>query len=173
MENGKPEGKTSRKPRIPVAKIKTIAKKPNENQNVKRKSNESHSELPKPAKISRNTQISAIPVDFGSLRLEALDGYDIPREIFRIENNQDNSYASTIEYMVQNSTSNRFDYIQAYTALLHLEEAAEIVSLKKYNQIIQLAHRSGKTFQIRNDVCNKTVTYLDIFLAFFNTNIFF
>lgn len=154
IKSGKPEGKPRILARVPAPEIKTIAKEPKKKPNVKTKSDESHSELQTPAKIPRNTEMSAIPCDFGSLRLGTLEEYEIPCEIFRIESNKDSSYISQIENMVRNSTTDRLQYTQAYTALLHLEEAAEIVFFRKYNQIIQLTYCSGRTFQIRNDVCN-------------------
>lgn len=55
--------------------------------------------------------------------------------------------------MVQDSTVDPSKYNQAYSALLHLEEAAETQTLQQYNQqSLKIIHSQGTTFQMKNDV---------------------
>lgn len=104
--------------------------------------------LTKKAKIEIPDEI---PDGFGYLRLEALESYEVPPEIVKIESNEDSSYMAVIIDMVKNSNNKSYRYFEAFTALLLLEEAAEGLYLKRYNQeSIQLSYsNSGNLFEIK------------------------
>lgn len=135
----------------------TIPKKRIVSKLLKRKSAETTNCL-NPKKKSKSeercTKNVNVPDDFGVLKMEKLDDHDVPEDILKTEINQNNKYLSAINQMVQDSTTDRFRYTQAYTALLQLEEAAEVLSMRKYNQsFIQLSYvDTGRKFRIKTDV---------------------
>lgn len=102
---------------------------------------------PKQAKI----QLNGIPDGFGTLYLERVDGYDLPRQIMNVERKRDMTYLATIREMVENSLVDPLKYTEAYMALLHLEEAAEILNIQQYNQSSLKIHYTGhgRTFRIK------------------------
>lgn len=102
----------------------------------------------------KGSELNKIPRDFGSLAIEPLEAYDLPRKIIRIENEGDKSYFNVLDELMKNSATNASQYVEAYTSLLNLEEAAETLDLERYDQkSLQLVYsNSGKKFQIRKDV---------------------
>lgn len=90
--------------------------------------------------------------DFGRLLSQPMGRYVIPDKIFQIETGKDVSHLSKINELVNKSGSNRSAYIQAYTAFLHLEEAAEVLQIKKYEQTVRLSYCNSRIFRIKKDV---------------------
>lgn len=80
--------------------------------------------------------------------------------------------------MVMDSVVDPFKYNQAYSALLHMEESAEILQLQRYNeQLLKITHLKGRTFQMKIDVrgffkfyffAQKIEIFLKIYLYIFH-----
>lgn len=139
--------------------------------------------IPQKRKVIENpTETTPIPkkpkIDdsgscFGYFEPQPLPNHHVPAEIFKIETKEDCSYLPTIHSMIDDSKSDRFRYTQAYKALLYLEEAAEKVSMKKYDRTnIQLSNsNSQRIFTIQNDVCH-FMTSLSVNCIFHIINFF-
>lgn len=101
---------------------------------------------------AHNTIVNKTPCGFGQLRLDTIDGYDVPNKIFRIENGKDESYLVELERLSEKSPMDRNEYIQVFTALLQLEQAAEMMYIKRFNRTVQLSFYNDKMFQIKVEV---------------------
>lgn len=84
------------------------------------------------------------------MQFDRFDDYDIPHKIVRIENGKDKSYLVELERLNKENATDCVAYIEIYTAMLHLEETAEMLLLKSYNQTVQLSYSNiGKIFKIK------------------------
>lgn len=116
-----------------------------------------------------NSEIDEVPDGFGRLRLDRIDDFDIPIKIIKIE--KDKSHLTEVERLMEESESNCGAYVKAYSALLHLEEVAEMTSLKQYNRSVRLTYsNTGKRFLIKIEVSDdliskilKLASYISIF----------
>lgn len=107
---------------------------------------------------AKKAKVDEIPDGFGSLNLKKLETHHVPLKIVRVENGKDPSYLLELEQIVDDSATKSKEYYQAYTDLLNLEEAAETLELKQYDQkSLQLSYsKVGKIFKIKKAV-SKTV----------------
>lgn len=106
---------------------------------------------------------------YGYLELTPLRGPDIPSIYFNIESGKDASFLQDIKEMINDSSSSPEQYTKAYRALLFLEEAAEVINLRNYNQkSIALTYQnvgrlSRRLFEIEIDV---SYLFLRIFWSY-------
>lgn len=94
------------------------------------------------------------PEDYGTLFMERLQEHTVPQQIFKAEMDEDSECLNTISRMIKDSSTDRYRYTEAYTALLHLEEAAEVLCMRKYNKkCLKLSYAGfGTIFKIEIDV---------------------
>lgn len=157
MKSNKP--RNARTEILPTSTLKASIPKKNQivSKRPKKKSNEPLDSSQPQKKVKKDGKFSTaekIPDDFGFLKMDKLDVYEIPYYIFDAENNENHIFWSSISGMVESAMTDRFKYTEIYTLMLQLEEAAEILSLKKYN----LSHMKlsftglGRRFKIKTDV---------------------
>lgn len=95
-----------------------------------------------------------MPNGFGNLILKTLQKNDVHAVYLKIEQGQNASFIKSLEEKIADGASDSASYIEAYKAMLNLEEAAETLNLQNFNQrSIQLTYSNfGKTFEIKKDV---------------------
>lgn len=109
--------------------------------------------------IESNDFPSDLPDGFGNLLLEKLESYILPQQALQTEKRGDPSYPNEIKRIIKDAVTNQPRYIQVYTALLNLEEAAETLQLQRYNQkhLKFKYSNSGRIFQMKKDVSNNVM----------------
>lgn len=110
-----------------------------------------HSQKKKKIKIGIN---DGMPNGFGNLILKTLQKNDVHAVYLKIKQGQNASFIKSLEEKIADGASDSASYIEAYKAMLNLEEAAETLNLQNFNQrSIQLTYSNfGKTFEIKKDV---------------------
>lgn len=103
--------------------------------------------------------------DFGNLKMASLKQYQIPTTIQagiqEIEGNGplDESYVSVIKTNVAKSISDVDSYFYGFRDLLYLNEAADSIFLREFNQKhIRISYSAGKTFKIQISVSIQIIT---------------
>lgn len=98
--------------------------------------------------------------EFGTMKLQPLNEYEVPILIQEVETTGDDSELMTIaeqlDYGAKNFPQSSSQYVKGSAGLLHLERAAETVAIEKYNEYnISLRYTNiGRKFSLAKDVCN-------------------
>lgn len=77
--------------------------------------------------VEPRVELNDVPDDFGYLLMEQLKEHILPQNILKIEKNTDASYFSCLERIMKEARTKSKEYIEGYSALIYLENAAEML----------------------------------------------
>lgn len=107
--------------------------------------------------VEPRVELNDVPDDFGYLLMEQLKEHILPQNILNLEKNTDASYFSYLERIMNEARTKSKEYVEGYSALIYLENAAEMLNLQSYNQTCLkfVYSRIGRIFKIKKNVSCK------------------